>query len=323
MTGDSGVDARSAKRSAKTGRLLAELAGEAETVSADSEDWADRVRTVRDAYLAVQRADPESLEAAVGLAVLSGVELRVHLADHVDEHWAEDYWEPATEVPADDRVGRALVDEALRAAGHVLSLDPDNNLAVYLEGLAHECGGAHDEALTSYLRALELDPWDENALARAQALDEDYDPERYEGPGPNPHSRHFWLLRSSELTSNSGDELVVYHRLSDPSAVRQAVESALAEVEKRNPDLAPAWGTDEFSDLQDGGLDLSTYAPGRPPSQFDVYDAVRRTPSGTLTVDWTTLDLDEAPRGTRLPPGQPVRIDGRTHFDGEHEPVEE
>ncbi len=319
MTGDSGADARSAE----VGQLLAEVAEDAGSVSANSKDSADRVRTVRDSYVTVQQADPENLEAAVGLAVLSGVELRIHLADHVDEHWAEDYWEPATEVPADDQVGRALVDEALRTAGHVLSVDPDNNLAVYLEGLAHECGGAHDEALTSYLRALELDPWDENALARAQALDDEYDPERYEGPEPNPHSRHFWLLRTSELTSNSGDELVVYHRHSDPSDVRQAIESVLSEIEERNPDLAPAWGTDDFSDLQDGELGLSTYAPGRPPSQFDLYDAVRRTPSGTLTVDWTALDLDEAPRGTRLPPGQPVRIDGRTHFDGEHEPVEE
>ena len=143
-------------------------------------------------------------------------------------------------------VGQLLA-EALRASGHVLSLDPDNNLAAYLAGLAHECGGAHDDALSSYLRALELDPWDENALNRAQALDEDYDPKRYEGPQPNPHSRHFWLLRTSELTSNSGDELVVYHRLSDPSDVRHTIESALAEIAERNPDLAPAWGSSPTS----------------------------------------------------------------------------
>ncbi|GAA3465608.1 hypothetical protein [Nonomuraea roseola] len=36
-------------------------------------------------------------------------------------------------------------------ARHVLSLDPTNNLAAYLEGLAHECGGAHERALGGYL----------------------------------------------------------------------------------------------------------------------------------------------------------------------------
>ncbi|GAA3465610.1 hypothetical protein GCM10018965_037250 [Nonomuraea roseola] len=63
------------------------------------------------------------------------------------------------------------MDEAVRAARHVLSLDPTNNLAAYLEGLAHECGGAHERALGGYLRALELDPWDQGALTRAKALD--------------------------------------------------------------------------------------------------------------------------------------------------------
>ncbi|GAA3511082.1 hypothetical protein GCM10023075_73090 [Streptosporangium album] len=267
--------------------------------------------------------DPGSLEAAVGLAVLGGAELRGHMVNRVDTGWWEEDWKPTAQIPPDDGVGRALVDEAVRAARHVLSLDPTNNLAAYLEGLAHECGGAREQALGGYLRALELDRWDEGALTRANALDDEYVAAPAEGPEPNPHSRHFWLLRSSELISNSGDERVVYRRLSDSADVRYAIESVLVEVKARNPDLESAWGTDEYSDCQDGGFDLSTYAPGRPPSGFDVYDALRRTPSGELMVDWAAVDLDEPPSGKRLPPGQPVRVDGRTHFDGQHEPVEE
>jgi hypothetical protein len=134
VTGDTHLEAQLAK----AGQFLADVAGDAEFVS-DSNDWTDRVRTVRDAYVAVQRTDPRDLESAVGLAVLSGAELRFHMVNHVDKYWTEDNWEPVVEVPDDDGVGRALVDEALSSAGHVLSLDPTNNLAAYLEGLAHEC----------------------------------------------------------------------------------------------------------------------------------------------------------------------------------------
>ena len=177
--------------------------------------------------------------------------------------------------------------------------------------------------MRAYRRALELDPWDEIALTRAQELDNEYDPARYEGPEPNPHSRHFWLLRGSERISNSGDEQVVYWRLSGSADVRDAIESVLSDVEARNPDLAQFWGTDEYSDQQDGGFDLITYVPGRPPRSFDVYDALCRTSSGGLEVDWGAVDLEEPLRAVRLPPGQPVRINGRTCFHGRHEPVEE
>lgn len=239
MTGYSGVNARSTE----VGQLLAKVVGEAESVSADSEDWADRVRTVRDAYLAVKRADPGDLEAAVGLAVLSGVELRVHLADHVDKLWAEDHWKPATEVPADDQVGRALVDEALRTARHVLSLDPDNKLAVYLEGMAHECGGAYDEALS-----------------------------RDRGTQPRPGTRlgHRRVLRPSG-------------RRAGPEHLRPG--SAIKRARPVRRHAANALGNAH------GGLDR--LGPRR--------GAARDAPAA----------------------GQPVRIDGRTHFDGEHEPVEE
>ncbi|MFB9525904.1 hypothetical protein [Nonomuraea roseola] len=40
-------------------------------------------------------------------------------------------------------------------------------------------------------------------------------------------------------------------------------------------------------------------------------------------MDWAVVDLDEPSPGSRLPSGQPVRADGRVHFDGRHEPVEE
>ncbi|WP_345434709.1 hypothetical protein [Actinoallomurus vinaceus] len=307
---------------AEAGRLLVKVAGDAEFADEDDEGWVDGARTVREAYTRVQRTAPENLEAAVGLAVLTGAELRFHMVNHVDETWWEE-GPPIVQVPDGDEAGRLLVDEAAGAARHVLSLDPDNNLAAYLEGLAHECGGVREEALRAYRRALELDPWDEIALTRAQELDDEYDPARYEGPDPNPHARHFWLLRSSERISNSGDERVLYRRLSDPADVRDAIESVLSDVEARNPDLARFWGTDEYLDQQDGGFDLITYAPGRPPTSFDVYDALRPASSGGLEVDWDAVDIDEPPPALRLPLGQPVRIDGRTYFHGLHEPVEE
>ena len=299
-----------------------EVAGNAEFVDDDDDGWADDARTVREAYTQVQRTAPENLEAAVGLAVLADAELRFHMVNHVDTAW----WvegPPIVHLPADDGAGHLLADEAAGAARHVLSLDPSNNLAAFIEGLAHECNGAREQALRAYRRALELDPWDEIALTRAQELDKEYYSPRYEGPEPNPHSRHFWLLRSSEPISNSGDEQVEYWCLSDPADVGEAIESVLSDVEARNPDLTQAWGTAEYPDHQDGEFNLIAYSPGRPPRSLNVYDALRRTSSGMLEVDWTAVDLDKPPPAVRLPPGQPVRINGRTYFDGRHEPVEE
>ncbi|MES4900740.1 MULTISPECIES: tetratricopeptide repeat protein [unclassified Streptomyces] len=299
---------------AEASRLLAQVADDAECVDEDDEEWADDARTVREAYTRAWQADPESLEAAAGLAVLAGAELRFHVVNHVEDAWWEEDLRPLPEIPADDEAGRRLVDEAVRTARQVLSLDPDNNLAVYLEGLAHEGGGAHEEALRCYARALELDPWDETARSRARALDDAYDPPRHEGPDPNPHSRHFWLLRDSSWTSNSGDEEVTYWRLGDPADVRDAIETVVADKARYNPDLPS---------VRDGGIHLITYAPGRPPSTLNVYDALRPAPSGPPAVDWTAVVLEEPPPGRRLPPGQPVRVDGRVHFDGEGERIEE
>ncbi|WP_158541767.1 hypothetical protein [Streptomyces sp. MOE7] len=111
---------------------------------------------------------------------------------------------------------------------------------------------------------LELDPWDEVALARAQELDEDYDPARHEGPEPNSHSRHFWLLRISTPISNSGDEQVVYWRLSDPAGVREAIESELPVIERRNPELEPTH--DGVLARTSSGPSVTTVAPGGAPS---------------------------------------------------------
>ncbi|MDX3225881.1 hypothetical protein [Streptomyces sp. ME19-01-6] len=299
---------------AEASRLLAQVADDAESAGEEDEEWAEDTRAVREAYTRALRTDPESLEAAAGLAVLAGAELRFHLVNHVDGAWWEEDPDPLPDIPADDEDGRRLVDEAVRAARHVLSLDPGNNLAVHLEALAHECGGAHDEALAGYLRAVELDPWDHVAQARAQALDDTYDPPRHEGSDSNPHSRHFWLLRDSVSTSNSGDEEVAYWRLGDPDEVRDAIETVVSDKARYNPDLPS---------VRDGGIDLITYAPGRPPSTVDLYDALRPSPSGSPTVDWTAVNLEEPPPGKRLPPGQPVRVGGRVHFDGEGERGEE
>ncbi len=289
-----------------------EIASDAEFVDEDDEGWADGARALREAYTRALRLTPENLEATVGLAVLIGAELRFHMVNRVDAAWCEEE-PPGVQIAADDATGRLLVDETVSAARRVLSLDPSNNVAAFLEGLAHECGGAREQALRAYRQALELDPWDEVALARAQELDEDYDPARHEGPEPNPHSRHFWLLRISTPISNSGDEQVVYWRLSDPAGVREAIESELPVIESRNPELEPTHD----------GLDLLTYVPGRPVVTFDVHDALRRSPSGGIEVDWTAVELDEPLPAVRLPLGQPVRINGCTYFHGRREPVEE
>lgn len=276
-------------------RLLAEVCADAEY--SDSEEWAAALRTARE----VCGQNPGELESAVAIVVLADAALRHHMVERYED-WSMIDMEPFPELATDDDLGRGLIEELAHAAGHVLSLDPTNNLAVYLQAVAHEAGGAHEEAVAGYRRALELDWFDDDAEDRARALDEDFDRGEDEHGDLNPHSRHFWVLRIGVVTSNAGDEDVEYWRSSDPAAVREMVKwvlKALADV------------------AVDGNatLDLTTYAPGEPEATVYLRDVVRRTPEGALEVDWTAVDLTEPSPGTRLPKGQPVRVHGHILFD--------
>ncbi|GAA3465611.1 hypothetical protein [Nonomuraea roseola] len=99
MMEHTGVDAGPAG----AGRLLAEVAEEAEY----ARDPADKARAVREAYTAVQRVDPASLEAAVGLAVLGGAELRGHMVNRVDTGWWEEDSKPIARIPPERRRPRS------------------------------------------------------------------------------------------------------------------------------------------------------------------------------------------------------------------------
>ncbi|MFI9505350.1 hypothetical protein [Nocardia sp. NPDC052566] len=308
MDVDSGLD----DRLTEAGRRLAGIASDAEYVDMDHPDWIADVRTVREIYTEVLRSAADHLEAAVGLAVLAGAELRHHMVNKVDEGWWEE-GPPVVEMSADDTAGRALAAEVVTAARHVLSVDPTNNLAVFLEGLAHECAGASEMALRAYKSALELDQWDYPALDRTLELDDNY--ERPESDAePNPHSRFFWVLRCAERIEHSGDTEQEVWRTSDPAEAREMIESVLSYRILSDPDLVSAWGTDEYRHHQSGDFELVTYAPGQPPRWIDLYDALHRTGDNTLKIDWAAVPLDAPPPALRLPPGQPIRIGGRTHF---------
>ncbi|MCP2169902.1 Tetratricopeptide repeat-containing protein [Goodfellowiella coeruleoviolacea] len=124
---------------------------------------------IRDNYEALLRDDPDDVASAVGLAVLTGAKLQAYVLVDLGLEWHSE-WEPAPALSTEDTVGQALAEDAVSAARRALCLDPEDNLAILLLGLALEHRGDLDAAVVAYARAAELDPEDTDATTRLAAL---------------------------------------------------------------------------------------------------------------------------------------------------------
>ncbi|MET7338585.1 hypothetical protein [Nonomuraea sp. NPDC005650] len=285
----------------QAGRLLRDQVETAETVT--METLAESSAEVLRAY---EGLAPDA--SATGLALWAEARLRAYTWGELNQSWWWDNQEPFPGLAESDTAGRAVADDAVRAARRALELDPQDNLAAFSLAMTLEHLGDRTGAVAAYLEALRLDPWDEGAATRVAALGE---PE----PGPVPeircrHTHGFFLLRLEALISNNGDMETWSWLLTDPADVRTVADGLIADMWWG---VANADWEDELP--QDDRLSLEIHAPGEKVAEHEVFPALRRSPDGVIHVDWSRLPLpDRLP--APLPASRPVRTGGVTYFLG-------
>ncbi|WP_406313717.1 hypothetical protein OHA77_35870 [Streptosporangium sp. NBC_01639] len=260
---------------------------------------------ISELYSLVQHSDPDNVTAAVGLTVLALGTLQAYVENELDELFmtVTDEPSPFVGLEEDDETGRGLADKTIRAARRALELDPANNLAAFALGLALEWRNDHEGATAAYREALRLDPGDRAARVRVETL-QDVELPWSPAEATNHHACAFYLLRMTELVSNSGTEVGWTWLATDPAEVRSAAEGYLG---KRVPGDD---GRDTFR--------VDTHIPGQPIVMADLCESLRRTPDGQSAIDWSTVALPDLV-GELLPVGQPVRECGEMFFFGANE----
>ncbi|MFG2623413.1 hypothetical protein [Streptomyces sp. NPDC048473] len=269
-------------------------------------DLEEEAAEIRELYAHVQQSDPEDVTAAVGLTVLALGALQAYVENELDELFMTVVEElsPFVGLEDDDEVGRGLADETARRARRALELDPANNLAAFALGLALEWLDDHESAAAAYREALRLDPGDFAARVRVETLEDVELPRSSAEEATSHHARGFYLLRMTELVSNSGTEVGWTWLVTDLTDVCSAAESYLG---KRVPGDD---GRDTFR--------VDTHMPGRPIVIADLYESLRRMPDRQVAIDWSKVAMPDL-AGELLPAGQPVRECGQMFFFGANE----
>lgn len=156
----------------------------------------------------------------------------------------------------------------------------------------------------AYREALRLGPDDHAAQVRGETLEDVELDLASPEEATSHHARGFYLLRMTELVSNSGTVVGWNWLVTDPAGVRGAAEDHLG---KRVPGDD---GRDTFR--------VDTYLPGRPIVSADLCASLRRTPDRQVAIDWSAVNMPVL-AGEPLPVGQPVRECGQMFFFGANE----
>lgn len=285
---------------------------------------------LEDEFAEVQRlydaAPQDDLAVATGTAVLSFIKLQAHVHEEIQPTgWGEatDTGDSLPVLEEDDDIGRGLAAEAVRTARRALEADPRDNLAALTLGLSLEFAGATEDAIDAYRDVLRTNPGDDDVRLRLGSLDVRPPPDPRD-PDTCRHSQGFFLLQMHARTGNSdGDDW--YWLFTDHARIRPMVDGFVADH---------AW-EDSFEDGDDDKWDprslafdpsplekayLLVHRPGEPETAVDLYRALRRTPDGTVRIDWPSLDLP-GPAADLLSPYRPVRVDDRTFFFGLNSPM--
>ncbi|MFD4942371.1 tetratricopeptide repeat protein [Streptomyces sp. NPDC058239] len=297
---DSTTDIEAARRDAGSSLQYYWEAAEYDT----PEDLEDDEAEVREACAAIQEALPDDATGSICLTLLELGKLRAHLNDEIgtaDDHFDDEHNPPAG-LDEDDRRGRALAAEVVRAAECTLALQGTNNLAAFSRACALHWMGDLDAAAQAYREALRLDPYDHIAKARVEQLE---NIELPEPPGGlvTHHPHGFHLLEMTHLVGHSGSTKGWVWLLSDPSSVRSAADGHLA-----------AWLADCGHSLDDE-FSVWTHVPDGGREGSELRKALLRTAEGQPFIDWSKVPLPD-PGHDRLPVGQPVRWLGQLYFFG-------
>ncbi|WP_131741841.1 hypothetical protein [Actinomadura roseirufa] len=262
---------------------------------------------LRETYAAVQAVAPDDPTSAVCLTVLALGRLRAHLNGEYDI--ADDPFEAPDDPPAglatDDELGRDLATDVVRAAQRTLDLQPADNLAAFALACASHWLGDLTPSTSAYRQALQLDPHDDVARARIEALD---NVTLAEPPTPiaSHHPYGFHLLEMTHVVGHSGSLSGRVWLLNEPSAVREAADGYLDE-----------WFKYHGLSL-DEEFGLWTHLPGRPIEEAPLRDALQQDGNGHPAIDWSKVTLPSL-GDHRLPVGHPIRWLGQLHFFGRTE----
>lgn len=272
---------------------------------------------------------PNDRAVMTGSAVLAFTKLQAHAQEEDLQplawgHSSYDDGEPLKVLEEDDTLGRRLADDSARAARRALDADPGDNLSALTLGLTLELlgdtGGAAGDtggAADAYRRSLRTDPEDLDAGLRLQALGVEVPTPPL--PGVCRRSEGFVLLKVNARVSDSdrGDWvwLLGDHALIRPTAERITGEYHWAGSFEDGDDALWDPRSEAFDPSPNHTLHLAVHQPGEPETTVDLYRALRRSPDGTVFLDWPTIPLP-GPLTPRLSPHRPVRAGSMTYFPG-------
>ncbi|MFI9046122.1 hypothetical protein [Streptomyces sp. NPDC053427] len=264
--------------------------------------------------------------AALCLAVRTATKLHAHLRTSRYGTWWEQEELPVA-LPEEESRGRALAEDAARAARRALDLSPSDNLAAVALGLARAVLGDDAAALAALRTALRLDPTDTVAATWLTDLGA-RPPAPLTSPPASQHPHAFFLLRHDSMVNNSGDRRECAWLFNDPADVRRTVDTWVreypweAEFDELSPEeLRDYWDPEspDFDPAPDEDISVEVHVPGDPVAVRKVKPGLRKTSDWTAEVDWSHVPLPDA-LPAALPTGRPVRTGGRTYLFGDNAP---
>jgi tetratricopeptide (TPR) repeat protein len=220
-------------------------------------------------------------------------------------------------------VSGPLATQAIQVARAALDADPTDPLVPLYLGHALTWSGDRDGAVAAYEEAMRRDPGDRCARSNLRYLDAA--PGRRPSPSEMSHGHHgFALLRWGFWISNNDWDTGFL--------LFSSVAEARAHIDEKfmGPLPLPDHGDEEERDeeeLDEGERDedegakqmlLQIHRPGQRIAEYDLNARTRAEPGKPLRIDWSGIPVDERWESP-LPPGRPLRVDGRLCFYGAQE----
>ncbi|MFD8380943.1 tetratricopeptide repeat protein [Streptomyces sp. NPDC059679] len=218
-------------------------------------------------------------------------------------------------------VSGPLATQAIQAARAALDADPTDPLVPLYLGHALTWAGDGDGAVAAYEEAMRRDPGDRCARSNLRYLDAA--PGRRPPPSEMSHGGHgFALLRWGFWISNN-DWDTGFLLFSSVAEARAHIDEKRYTDDVRGESDEEEWDEgdeewDEGEDEDEGAKQtlLQIHRPGQRIAEYDLNARTQTGPGGQpLRIDWSDIPVDERWESS-LPPGRPLRIDGRLCFYG-------
>ncbi|MDX3232409.1 hypothetical protein [Streptomyces sp. ME19-01-6] len=222
-------------------------------------------------------------------------------------------------------VSGPLATQAIQAARAALDADPADPLVPLYLGHALTWSGDRDGAVAAYEEAIRRDPGDRCARSNLRYLEAAHG--RRPSPSGMSHGRHDFALLRWGLWISNNDWDTGFLLFSSVAEARAHVDEKFMgslplpdhgdEEEWDEGELdEEEWDEDEGEDEGAKQTLLQIHRPGQRIAEYDLNARTRAEPGGKpVRIDWSGIPVDERWESP-LPPGRPLRIDGRVCFCG-------